>query len=62
MKKTVSISLDPWLKDWFNSQRQGGYNISRLVTKAVINQYHLAPPNVSHIKQIIEKRWPKTDD
>ena len=59
MKETVSISCDPWLKEWFKNQAQGGYNISRLITKAVINQYHLAPPNISEINKLIEKQWPQ---
>lgn len=56
MKKTISISVDTWLYDWFKAQRQGGYNISRLVSKAVINHNHLAPPNMQEIKEKL-KLW-----
>ena len=57
MKKKVTISCDPWFKDWCKSQAQGGYNVSRILVRAAINYYHLAPPDMKTIEEKI-KNWP----
>ena len=57
MKQTVSISVDDWLYNWMRGQKQGGYNLSRLIVRAVINYYHLAPPDIEEIERKIKENW-----
>ena len=54
-RKSLNVSLSNWLHEWCIQQKQGGIVISRIIEKALIKQYHLAPPDIEGIKKRIEK-------
>jgi len=52
----IEIEVKSWLYNWLKAQERGGFNISRQIVRALINYYHLSPPNIKEIEAKI-KAW-----
>ena len=54
-RKGVTITVSRWLYNWLEAQKRGGIVISRMIERAIIEQYGLSPPDIKAIEKKIRE-------